>query len=428
MFKNLLITDFFEVISDNAKNGIIKNDRMKYQPIFEVVEQILSDDDKIIISDVNLIINKKKYIMEQMIIYTIFTRRTSTLIANTIHKNFGKYVKMNEIIPIEEYEISYNLRNLIKIYHIDKYKNVNIPNLFNSIKINQLYYFPSEIELMDIYHKLYLPNEYDNWNQLIKYEKILYDKVIEKFGGAKCNECKDQRKLDINNIKILLLNFLDNENYIMVGKWAHNIITEEKKIDNNYNIQIISENDIEHDYYNIVNYLSSYTKYGIYYKKKKLYIPKDNRIYKYTFFIKYPIIGKSSSDIDKQFLDIYNCTSFELVPYMPKKYNELTLNIGNLFVQLRFLLIDLWLIRLLKYLNIVGSSQFTYKHTDIFSMIILLKSKLKSNFTDKYMGIYYDEKIQQKIIISKKQIRKTSYFPEISIIKDKKYKIIATSS
>ena len=58
----------------------------------------------------------------------------------------------------------------------------------------------------------------------------------------------------------------------------------------------------------------------------------------------------------------------------------------------------------------------------------MIKSKLSFDFENKYIGLNYDEKIEQKIIISEKNIIKTSYFPELSINKDKKYKIIATSS
>ena len=211
--------------------------------------------------------------MENIVLYTIYTRRAATLISNALHKQFGKYVQMNEIIPKEEYVISYNLRNLINIYHIDKYKNVNIQNLFKSIKIDGIYYFPPEIELMHLYHRLYLPTEYSNWENLIKYEDILYNKITEKSGGAteskSCNDCVTTRKIDINNVKTIFLNFLNNENYILIGEWAHRLVDEQQDIANDNNIQIISENDIEDDYNNISQFLSTYTNYGIYYKKKK---------------------------------------------------------------------------------------------------------------------------------------------------------------
>lgn len=439
MFKKLLETDFFQVVSNDAQKNIIKKDRDAYKEIFNEARSLLANDPIIIISNPYIILKITNNTEQNMIIYTTHTRRTTTMIANHIHKKIGKLVQMRSIIPNEEYEIMYNMRGLIKLYHIERYKNIAIPELFNAIKINNLYYFPPEIELMDIYHKLYLPNYYDDWNILLQQEKSLYGSIIDKDtkgGDIKCTSCKDKRKLEINSIKLLLLKFLDNANYILVGGWAHNIITLEnssnKDISNNENIQIISENDIEQDYKNISNYLSSYTNFGVYYKKKKIFIPKDNRIYKYTLFIKYPTFtattGKGYRGIDKQFLDIYNCGEYELIPYITKKYNNISLRVGNLFVQMRFLLLDMWLYRLIKYLKAIDDKLFHEKCAYIHSTMKTLKKILPIDFKNKYMGINYDEKIAQKITITKQNIKKSSYYPEISLKKDKKYKLVATSS
>ena len=120
--------------------------------------------------------------------------------------------------------------------------------------------------------------------------------------------------------------------------------------------------------------------------------------------------------------------SYELVPCIIKKYNNNNINIGNLFVLMRFLLIDIWLLNLLKYLNIIENVQYATRIDFIYKYIYILKNKLKPSFVDTYKGINYDEKIDQKIIISKNHIKKTSYFPEMSINKTKKYKVVATSS
>ena len=299
---------------------------------------------------------------------------------------------------------------------------------------------------MDIYHKLYLPNYYDEWKTLLGQEKSLYEiitkdipqnkkeskKETKKETKENCPTCKDKRQIDINNIKHLMLKFFDNENYVLIGDIAHKLISS-KLSDKDHiskNIQIISENAIEQDYQNIVNYLSLYTKHGIYYKKKKLYVQKDNRIFKYTLFIKYPTITstKGSRGIDKQFLDIYNCAEFELIPYISKKHNNISLRVGNLFVQMRFLLIDLWLYRVLKYLKDIDDKVFKEKCLNIYTTMNTIKKLLPISFKDKYMGINYDEKIAQKISISENNIKKSSYYPELSVKKTKKYKLIATST
>ena len=227
-----------------------------------------------------------------------------------------------------------------------------------------------------------------------------------------------------------MLKFLNNENYVFVGNWAHAIIEgNTKNTDDLFNLQVISENDIEQDYDNIVGYLSEFTKYGIFYKKKRMYIPKDNRIFKYTFFVKYPTFGMQL--VDKPFLEIYNCGSYELIPYVSIKYDGVNLKVGNIFVQMRFLLIDLWILKLLKHLDKISSFEFNTKYEYIFNTMAPMKKKLPDGFKNSpntYMGINFDEKIAQKLEISKKQIKRTSYYPELSIKNTKKYKLIATSS
>lgn len=430
MFKHLLDTDFFQIVSNEARQKIIKKDRGYYKSIFDETRKVITNDPLVILSDVDVILkNKNTEMEEEMTIYTTYPRRTATKISNCIHKKNGKLVQMRSIIPRKEYNIMYNMRSLIKIYSIEKYKN--IPILFNAVKNNNLYYFPPEIELMDIYHKLYLPNFYDNWDKLLEHEKSLYKSLMVKGGVDKCISCKGQRKIEINNLKLLILDFLHNESYVLVGKWAHNIITNKKDISDDENIQIISENDISHDYQNIATFISSYTNYGIYYKKKKLFIPKDGRIHRYTFFIKYPTftsVNKNSRGIDKPFLDIYNCGEFELVPFISKKVDKNLLHIGNLFVQLRFLLIDLWFYRLLHHLKIINDEIFNEKNMYIYLTMGQIKKLIPESFKDKYMGINYDEKIEQKISLSETQTKKSSYYPELSIKKEKKYKIVATSS
>ena len=159
-----------------------------------------------------------------------------------------------------------------------------------------------------------------------------------------------------------------------------------------------------------------------------LYIPKDTRIVKYTFYVKYPTFSKTV--VDKQFLDIYNCGTYELIPFNNIKYKGTNLKIGNVFIQMRFLLIDLWLINLLKSINEINEELFDIKYNYIFNTMILLKKIMPDvfkNSSGNYIGINFDEKIAQKLEISEKQIKRTSYYPELSIKVNKKYKLIATS-
>jgi hypothetical protein len=442
MFKAILDTNFYDTVLETAKKTVIKNDRDDYKELFDLCINMIRDDVKIIVSDLPMTMgDKKESPRENLTIYTTHTRKTTTKLTNSIHKIIGKLVQMREVIPNEEYEILYNMRSVIRVYRINRYKNISLMNLFRPIFSNGLTLFPPEIELMDIYHKLYLPNYYSEWSKLLQYEPELWKLInsrqstiigdgIKKTTIKKCNSCRDKRKTDIDNLKLLFLKFLHNEKYVIIGNWAHNLLHHSEKnktdISSSEKIQIISENNIEQDYANIVSYLASYTNYGIFYKKKQLYIPKDTRLFKHTLYIKYPTI-KSGSMIEKPFLDIYNCGGYELTPYIPIIYKKITFNVGNLAVQMRFLLMDLWILRLLVHLKVVNKEQLKSKCGEIFERMNDLKKILKITHDNKYIGINFDEKIFQKIEISEKQIKRSTYYPELSIKENKKYQLIATS-
>lgn len=447
MFKALLTTDFFKQVAQDA-NIIIKEDREQYYPIFSLVKETLTTSkNNTIFSDFELIVKKNKQhdtMQTTLTLYTMYPRKIATELANVIHKKFGKFTQMRAVIPNEEYSVMYNMRGLINIYRIDRYKEIPIKTLFDATEINSVLYFPPQLELIDIYHKLYLPNYIDDYDDLKNTENALFTTVFKKIGGGKspqsyCNTCKVKRQMSVSQIKQLLISFFHNENYVFVGDWAHSFILDDQAPDTNAVMQVISENTIDQDYKNIAMFLSKFTKYGVFYKKKKLYIPKDHRICKHTLYIKIPTFGKNSQGIDKPFMDIYTCGSYELIPFIPVMINKHNLKVGNLYVQLRFLFIDMWLLHFIKLLDNMSEKSQTVnpeirlRHTYVVKTINKLKSqktinKLKSqNYVD-FIGINYDEKVAQKIEISQKQLKKDSYYPELVMKSDKKYHAIATTS
>jgi hypothetical protein len=420
MFKTVLKSDFFNLLIEN--NKIIKSDRKKYKPIMDEIKMSVFDDPLVILSDTNLLI-KENIDYEVLSIYTTHARKIATQIANDLHKKFKTYVQMRCIVPIESYEIMYNMRAVTKIYGLERYKDVNLHILFNTVKINDLHYFPAEIELIDIYHKLYLPNFFDEQPDLLKKEAMLFDNINLTAGGAECIPCKKIKVNDINNIKILTLKFLDKENYILIGDVAYSILLNQT-IDSLNVIQIISENSIEVDLHNIVNYLSKFTDYKISYKKKKLFVPKDNRLCKYIFYIKIPKISKNTSD--KPFLEIYNSGQYEILPYFNKTYDGINLRFGISYINQRFLLIEIYLYNILVQIGKMDTTLFNAHKIRIIKTIKKIR-KLKETDDIKYIGINYDEKIEQKITISENAVKKNSYFPALSFKKNKEYQLIATS-
>ena len=477
MFSNLYKIDYFDYLIKKANDNTIKKDRLNYIPIINIVKDYIknSNDKLIIISDIKTIINDfcensknqvekniyKTYnknnietLTTNIVLYSTKPRNVCTNLSNIIHSNFGKFTQMKSIITDYEYAILYDMRPLVTIYKIEEYKNKNTIDIIQPKLIDNINYLPINIEIIDIYHKLFLLNFYNEWEDLYIQEKLLYKYFIDHYkkkiklvkkeidggGNGTCISCKVNRNNNINNIKYIILELFDNENYIFVNDWALYLFNQTKKLNsmkkiNDDNIvSIVSQNSIEIDYNKIVNYLSKFTKYGIYYKENKLYIPNNRRIKLYTFFIKYPeIISKNKiSSIDKPFLEIYNNAEYELVPYIPitYKYNNTIINlkIGNYFVLSYFIFIKIWILYLISRLNVIKLNKAYVIYNDYYNLIISINENKKIfNITKDFIGINYDEKIEKKITISKSNIIKKNYYPELSMKKDKKYKLLATS-
>ena len=448
MFNKLVKNKFFETLIDKANDDFIKKDNNKYTHIFNLIENItkVSKYD-IIISDVEKISNTLFYMDNEqsrssITLFTDKPKELCTLLTNLIHEHFGKFTQMKSTITDTEYHIFYDMRDIITVYILDTYKKINIFDILNPIVINEKNYMPVNIEIIKIYHKLFLLNYFEEWNDLSKIENqmtknytnvyLKYLKsIIKKEIPKPCISCKSYNKMDIAFIKCLVLESLNNENYIIVNNWVMNINTNKVSDDI---LSIISPYNIEDDYNKIITYLSKYTQYGIYYKKNNVYIPIEKRLSVYTIYIKYPGITNNTSD--KPLLEIYNNASYELVPYISKEFhleyikfsdntleNKLNLKIGNYWVLLYFISIKFWIINIL--LNKIDVDTI-YDNTKTFLKYVLKNKKnLISNHT--HIGINFDEKIEKKIEISKNNIIKKNYYPELSIKNNKKYKLIATS-
>lgn len=438
MFKVILQTDYFDKEQKIALDTVIKEDRKKYEPITEMVKKLIQSNEDAILSNPYVISNLTS-IQTDLIIYTPHTRKLTTTLSNGIHRKFGKFVQMRSILPHREYNIIYDGRPLIKIYHLARYKKIDIASLFDITMVKNLRYFSLHVELIDVYHKLYLPNFYDEWADLQKLEKKMYAQLKiaqkkphkSKKKSSECNLCKEMRSASIGEVRKLIIQYLNDENFILVGQWAmfaKNKQIKEKESTFNELIQIVSENSIDVDYKNFALYLSKFTKHKIFFKKRKLYVPKNNRILKHTIYIKYVDVPNASGT-DKPIMDIYNCGSYEILPYVKCKTNiggNVNLNIGCSHVCMYFALINIWMANLV--LRVSDANDAIYHKLHKYYEVLKWAHDKLPLYSASYIGINYDEQIEQKITISENQIRKSSYYPEKNLKGHGKYKLIATSS
>lgn len=472
MLSSLEQTDFSTVISEKA-NVLIKKDRMRFNEVYRVTEEYCKNND-IIIGDVNVIADSKTDKDFQYNLYCEFPYKHAMNLANLIHSNVGEWVKMKTVVGHQEFTIEYDMRPLIQLYSLDGQKNVNLHSLILPVKINELLYMSPEIEIIDIYHKLYSPNYSEDWEDLVVLENKLFTLLGKRvtdgvFGGKQ----SPQDKTDFQYLKYLVLSEFCSKfikDYVVIGHWALHVIEASKDPNSKMNssvekLQVITSIPIKQSIENVTNFIQKYTNAKVSSRRQDLHIPKDFRTRRYTIYIS--VDGK-----DKAFMDIFDCGTFELVPYIPfslkttyagvkkdSQFNrgrgnnrdrsrsrdrgnnrsrsrsrsrrggedEFIIKVGNPYVLLRFLVIDLWIIRMIHEMGHLTNDMLKVKTKYIMFVIDKIKNPelgiYDKVFGSNYVGTHKDYDISKKVNNLKGKMF-YPYYPERDMINNGAYKTV----
>ena len=232
-------TDFNSAIVDKAAE-LIKVDRMRFSEVYRITEEYCKKNE-IIISSVRDLIETEGRDMSRSDynLHCSYPYKHAVNLANLIHSNVGEWVKMRTVVGHQEFIIEYDMRPLINIYSIDIQKNVKLHALIMPVKINGLLYMSPEIEIIDVYHKLYSPNNSDEWEELVKTEGQLYDMVLRRvkdgvFGGGDKPAPSPEDNTDLQYLKYLVLSEFCGEfikDYVVVGHWAMHVVEASREED-----------------------------------------------------------------------------------------------------------------------------------------------------------------------------------------------------
>ncbi len=402
-FSDILKVGFMQLIK-NQSISYIKNDRDRYKFVLDEIDDYCYEN-KIIISSKYVLcdeLNTVEAIYDNTrSFYTIDPYRNAIKLANRIYRKMMKdesmkgespLLRVETIIEHEELVIKYDTRILCTFYKIQKHK-IAEPNLIiHPIEIGKYFCMPSEIEIIDIYHILYDPDMEKKWNGARKYEKILKDQILGRLdiirGGR---ECKNYKKSDIvESLKLDTFNkWVRKSNHILIGQWATNWIRSGKSICVNLEkIQIIAFEKVEDAFLSFKNFAKKYTVFEPVMRKQDLNIPKDFRVTRYTVYLK---IETEMGITEKPIMDIFNCCEYEIIPY--HKINEV--NIGKKEVILRFLFVDLWILRVIKNMKLI-TDDIAKKKADTIISNITFHDDYKNDAPIEYSGTFRSYTIDKK--------------------------------
>lgn len=423
---SLVKTDFLSDIKSQAL-VTIKNDRNRYSLIWQTIEEYCAKN-KLIISSNAALLGKTDELDnifdKTYFIYTSNPFRHANELTNTIHRvavnePHRQFTRLRTVQENAEFIIDFDLRPVAYIYKLQKHKSVEPIDIIKPIEIKNIYYMPAEIELIDILHKLYKMEDYE---KNIAFEDMLYRQVyVRKESGVLGASCADDKKQLLEALKVdLVLNWLRGlkKNTILVGPWAYDWIrlTSSKLCANVEKIQLISEMQ-QHELLHLLNKYMKERKlpFCVTMREQELHIPKDFRTSRFTYYVN---VDSERGGVEKPFLDLFNCANFEIIPC----YTSDKMRIGYKYVMLRFLFIDLWIIRVIKSLNLLTAEVLNKKLIYIWTLVDFFRN-YTVNATIDFIGVYRDPNVDKKISnLSEKAFY--PYYPETYQQTHHKYRIV----
>ncbi len=407
MFANIP-EDYIIKIKADALDALTKLDE-EYLACQDLVEQFCKTN-KILISSVRALIGQPRKRAEVVSVYAPNPFPVARDLSHFLLGVLRNFIYLKTVLKNEELFIEYRCRKVAEIFTLQKYASIDFFTMMQPVDMNGLLYLPVPIELMELYHKLYLPEKFDEWEELFNIESQLFDKwkVESKLPSAKSESryrpfvTPSHRHIAI--IKSIIADFAKTNNCVLVGHWAMSDIMQlptEK-------IQLISSSSIEMDMQNIGICLAQTIKPppNITVREQKLHITKDFRIRRFTIYL----VGNDGKQIP--IADIFNNASFELVPYTITKRHIVIkdrnrdallfdgeFRIGTSPVLLRFLLIDLWTLRLIRKLGKIDQSLYNYRSLELMRFVASVRHKLtkKDILNKEYIGIYKDYVVEKRI-------------------------------
>jgi len=419
-FGDILNTNFVKEIQSEAHNKIIKMEQKSIRPTVVKLALEYAAEHKLLISNIDKLLlwykkaNNPSVELDQPTLFTpiqlycIMPHQHSIELFNFLKSQLESPTKLVTKLINNEYRIQCDFFEAVQINRLigkPSADTENIPQYIDPIIMPysqpnrptmQLYYFPPEIEIIEVYHKLYLPNMCSEWKTVLPVESELYNAVIsrtEKIGGKIKHRNRTNCNIPINitTLRSLIFEKFVTRDYIVVGSWATIELTDQPQLSK---LQIISKNKIEDDIAALSQFLKLYTEYGITWNEHNMHIPQDFRVHRITVHVQYPTCDGGIKE--KPLLDIFNSAQFELIPYINMSNNS----IGNYWVLLRFLMIDLLVIRLIWRLGRIDEKVKNRHLNDIFTVMGNIRNnEILTNtvFGADYYGVHIDQIVARNL-------------------------------
>ena len=437
---------------------VMTHDRMLYADFMTAIEKFCTDNNVLIGGKIGLDMLVGNPITKDSFIYDIYFQSANPFLlarslADTLHQVRAphinsKYVVLMTNIRNQEFTININTRSIVKINNIGRYRGVDLGDLMQPMLAkgyfteHELKCVPNDMQLIEVYRILYSPNKTALWPDYIKYATNLLPKLLESLrdsnndrslvegkgednmiddnesddgpsgddedpieGGRGDDSTNHSRNVVINDA--IIHNLIANSNNILIGDYAIDMLYK-LSTSGNMRLQMISSDDVDELAARIEKIIAPIVHRTVTHVKYHLSILYDFRLTKHIIYL----VDKTQIPL----IDIFNSTSFELIPFITHK----KIRVGNPFVLSRFKLLDIWTLKIISKLS--GNIP-QYKHIESNAKQLEIVGKVIGDTLDSaadvnilfpvcdYMGTYVAETVAKKKLVKNLKEHFGPYYP-----------------
>jgi hypothetical protein len=465
----------------------VTRDRLQYVDLYKTVEKYLEERGRSLAlgstTGVNLLLERDRTLNDYTYeIYAenafVFANELANRLAETLagpeHADDEptKVIYLRTSIPYQRYSIVVDTRPMLTLVDLGRGRGETVSpmEIISPVavktfdKLNTIYVLSPEMQLIDMYRVLYSPGKAEHWEVSLQYENRLFHHILptltevkkrqadfEKSGGLDEIEggAKDERGRGVRErvFKALLESYIrDNPRVVLIGEHA---LEKNRTIPGTDSmvIQIIVDAPIDEVFENVHRAIVDVAGPDLPVTKvvRPLHIMQDFRILRTAVRI-----GDVQSGEQREVLYFYNAAQYDLIPMIQIRdggpAGEHFYQIGNPFVVLRFLLLDLWMLRWVIAAGGINEAYGKYRSYSVMERILTLRSRLSRTShiatigeirageeglqifqptSEDYFGRYEDEGIWQKEKIKKHSEKFPDYYPQRHYQKNKSYRVIS---
>lgn len=390
--------DIIGAAKQPAWDFIMTNDRMLYRPFFEAAERFCVERSVLIGGRVgaDLLVDKpidltsfywEIYTDNAFAVAKDFTQAMSEVKSPHVPANTAS---MRTNIKHREFTVIINAQMFFKVYALDQYRGIKLATLMGPTP--RMGYFgstvaciPATIQLISIYRNLYTPAKAGSWPSEFELEAKLFARIG---GGDIVGAGGDNVKATAHQMQELVLDD------ILIGDYAFKALglagTPQR-------VQIISSRSPEDICLAWTRILRSKSSrgYKLTHVKFALNILDDFQLVKHTIYVN---DGRDQAPL----ADVYNASAHEMIPFRVSTQAGRSVRVAGLWVLMRFLFIDMWVLRLI---NALGGHTGPHARVDAlmrraYEVRALIMKAPADTFQDTdYEGCYVDERVAKNKFI-----------------------------